>query len=77
MLYLLGLIYYFLEEISWGQYIFNWSTPYFFLNLNNQNETNFHNISNLFNQLPRNLVFIWSAFTFILVKLSFVKNFRK
>ena len=77
MLYLLGLIYYFLEEISWGQHIFNWSTPYFFFNLNNQNETNFHNISNLFNQLPRNLVFIWSAFTFIIVKLSFVKNFRQ
>ena len=35
-LYFLGLIYFFLEEISWGQQFFNWQSPEFFLNLNNQ-----------------------------------------
>ena len=58
-IYLIGLIYYFGEEISWGQHLFNWETPEFFENYNNQNETNIHNISNLFDQLPRTLVLLF------------------
>lgn len=32
------------EEISWGQRIFDWKTPNFFIEINRQGETNIHNI---------------------------------
>ena len=72
-IYILGLIFYFFEEMSWGQHFFNWNTPEFLEKINNQNETNLHNINNLFNQLPRNLVLIWCSFSFLLIKLNFRK----
>jgi hypothetical protein len=34
-----------LEEISWGQHVFLWSTPDFLSTINLQNETNFHNLA--------------------------------
>jgi len=58
---LLALIYYLGEEISWGQHILKWDTSEWFKIYNNQDETNLHNISNLFDQLPRTLVMIWCA----------------
>ena len=58
-LHIIGLIYYLGEEISWGQHFFNWGSPEFFNKYNHQNEINLHNISNLFDQLPRSLVLIW------------------
>ena len=67
-LYLICILYFFLEEISWGQHIFNWESSSFFLINNNQGETNIHNISNLFDQLPRSLLLIWCAFPFIIQK---------
>ena len=71
IIYIIGLIYYF-GEISWGQHFFKWNTPEFFENYNNQNETNIHNISNLFDQLPRTLVLLFcgiiAPFTIILQK---------
>ena len=69
ILYLLGILYYFFEELSWGQHIFGWQTPEFFSNLNYQNETNIHNISSLFNELPRNFLLIWCSLSFIIVKI--------
>lgn len=72
-LYFLGLIYFFLEEISYGQHIFSWNTPDFLINFNNQGETNLHNVSNLFNELPRSLLLIWCSLSFIIVK-KFEKN---
>ena len=54
-----ALIYYLGEEISWGQHFFKWDSPIIFQEINNQKETNLHNISNLFDQLPRTLVMIW------------------
>jgi len=59
ILEILGLSYFFLEEISYGQHIIGYNTPDYFLDLNNQKEFNFHNISNLFNELPKSLVYIW------------------
>ncbi len=73
IIYILGLFFYFFEEISWGQHFFNWNTPQFFEKINTQNETNLHNINNLFNQLPRNLVLIWCSFSFLLIKLNLRK----
>ena len=68
VVYFIGLLYYLLEEISWGQHFFKWNTPLLFSEINSQNETNLHNISNLFNQIPRNLLLIWCSITFLIVK---------
>jgi len=62
-----GLIYFLGEEISWGQHIFHWASPDIFNELNNQKETNIHNISNLFNELPRTLVLLWCCFSSIAI----------
>jgi hypothetical protein len=61
------LTYYLGEEISWGQHFFNWTSPDWFLINNNQNETNIHNISNIFDQLPRTLVLIWCSLSVPLI----------
>ena len=74
LFYLIGLIYYFLEEVSWGQHFFKWQTPLYFIENNKQNETNFHNISNLFNQLPRNLLFIWCTISFLVIKIKYIQK---
>jgi len=60
---ILALVYFLGEEISWGQHIFKWTSPEFFKNANIQGETNIHNISNLFDQVPRTLVIIWCSLT--------------
>jgi hypothetical protein len=71
ILEILGLSYFFLEEISYGQHIIKYNTPEFFMNLNNQKEFNLHNISNLFNELPKSLVYIWCG-----LAIPFVKVFK-
>ena len=72
--FFIGIIYYFFEEISWGQHFFHWKTPFIFTDLNQQNETNLHNINNMFNQIPRNLIIIWSSLAFVLVNFEFIKS---
>ena len=76
---ILALIYYLGEEISWGQHFFKWNTPELFNEINNQKETNLHNISNLFDQLPRSFVMLWCGlipiiFYFLKKKFSFKKH---
>lgn len=56
IIYAIGCIYFLGEEISWGQHISNWATPEMWMTVNNQQETNLHNISALFDQLPRLLL---------------------
>ena len=73
-LYLLGVLYYFFEEISWGQHIFGWQSPEFFLEINTQNETNIHNTLSIFNELPRNLLLIWCSLSFLIIKVISSKN---
>lgn len=68
-IYILGLIYFFFEEISWGQHIFGWESISFFKTYNNQNETNIHNISNVFNELPRSILILWCSTSFIFIKI--------
>ena len=41
------------EESSWGQWYFHWQTPEYWSKINQQNETNLHNSSYFFNDLPR------------------------
>jgi len=75
-LYLFFLFYFLMEEISWGQHIFNWEANEFFKKSNHQYETNLHNISNLFNELPRSLLSIWCGLTFLIIRF-FPKNIYK
>lgn len=41
------------EEMSWGQHIWNWSTPEYWHDINDQGETNLHNTSSWLDQKPR------------------------
>lgn len=52
----LGCLYIAGEEISWGQWFLGWSTPEGWQGLNDQNETNLHNISSWLDQKPRLLL---------------------
>jgi hypothetical protein len=47
------------EELSWGQQFFHWATPESLQDINDQNETNIHNISSWFDQKPRILLAVW------------------
>ena len=76
---ILALIYYLGEEISWGQHFFKWVSPEFFLDNNNQGETNLHNMSNLLDQLPRTLVMLWCSLIpviFYFIKKNFSLNYQ-
>ena len=53
ILMLLGSAYFAGEEISWGQHFFLWQTPDAWQRINDQSETNLHNVHALFDQLPR------------------------
>ena len=55
---LLGATYFALEEVSYGQHMFGWGTAETWKELNNQGETNLHNVHALFDQLPRLLLTI-------------------
>ena len=68
-----------MEEISWGQHFINFKTPNLLLRndsiLNNyQGEFNLHNISNLFNELPKSLVLLWCGFSILLANILKLKN---
>ncbi len=58
IIFLLGSIYYAGEEVSWGQHFMGWTTPEEWEQLNDQAETNLHNTSPIFDQLPRALLTI-------------------
>ncbi|MCG8326000.1 MAG: hypothetical protein MI673_10825 [Thiotrichales bacterium] len=47
------------EELSWGQQIYGWTTPERLTEINDQNETNFHNTSSWFDQKPRLVLELW------------------
>ncbi len=64
-----GCLYFAGEEISWGQHIFAWETPQVWQAINDQNETNLHNISPVFDQIPRALLSILAFAGGVLVPL--------
>jgi len=73
ILEIIGLTYFFLEEISWGQQFFNFETFKIFLNeesilYNHQGETNLHNTSRLFNEFPRILVILWCSLSILIIQ---------
>ena len=57
-LFVLGCILFLGEEISWGQHYIEWKTPEAWSEMNNQNETNLHNLQGwpefLFSKIARN-----------------------
>lgn len=53
-----GCFYIAAEEISWGQWIFKWTTSEYWTSINDQQETNLHNISSWLDQKPKALVLI-------------------
>ena len=52
----LGCLYLAGEEISWGQHFIGWETPESLARLNDQEETNLHNVSSWLDQRPRTLL---------------------
>ena len=56
ILLLFGTLYFAGEEVSWGQHFFLWGTPDVWQAMNDQRETNLHNMHALFDQLPRLLL---------------------
>ncbi|MEH6405365.1 MAG: hypothetical protein V7750_18480 [Sneathiella sp.] len=52
----LACLYFAGEEASWGQHWLGWATPEGFKELNDQGETNLHNMSSWLDQKPRLLV---------------------
>lgn len=59
LLVTLGCIYFAGEELSWGQHLLGWQTPEPVQAINDQQETNLHNISSWLDQKPRLLLEIW------------------
>lgn len=57
------------EELSWGQQLFKWDTPQELSALNDQNETNLHNMSSWFDQKPRLLLELWVLIGGIVIPL--------
>ena len=53
---IIGTAYFALEEISYGQHMFGWGTAEAWKELNDQDETNLHNVHSLFDQVPRALL---------------------
>ena len=56
LLLIMGATYFALEEISYGQHMFGWGTADSWKELNDQDETNLHNVHSLFDQVPRALL---------------------
>lgn len=56
----LGTLYFAGEELSWGQWLWNWDTPEAWSKLNDQNETNLHNTSSWLDQKPRLVLELWA-----------------
>jgi hypothetical protein len=51
-----GCVFFAGEEASWGQHWFGWETGQYFLAINDQQETNFHNTSVVLDRLPKAIV---------------------
>lgn len=69
----LGCLYIAGEEISWGQWLFHWTTPMEWARLNDQNETNLHNMSTWLDQKPQALLQIGVLVGGIIIPL--IKHF--
>ncbi|MEM8749094.1 MAG: hypothetical protein AAGF28_02250 [Pseudomonadota bacterium] len=55
------------EEASWGQHYIGWTTPEFWANVNDQQETNLHNTSFLLDQYPRTILKVGIFFSALIL----------
>lgn len=60
------------EELSWGQHLFHWETPEAWRDINDQGETNLHNVSSWFDQKPRLLLELAVVFGGIVMPLLLI-----
>jgi len=65
-----GCVYFAGEELSWGQHLVGWRTPGFLEQINDQRETNMHNISSWLDQKPRMLLELWVLIGGVIYPLS-------
>ena len=72
LLVILGCVYFAGEDLSWGQHLIGWDTPEEIKAINDQEETNIHNISSWFDQKPRLLLELW-----IIIGGIFIAGWRK
>jgi hypothetical protein len=75
VLLIMGAAYFALEEISYGQHMFGWGTADTWKELNDQDETNLHNVHALFDQVPRALLTLGILFGGVIFPIY--RNFRK
>lgn len=66
----LGIGFFLGEDMNWGQHLFGWESPDFFLENNKELETNLYNMSPVFNQWPRMIVRLWVFVAGFLVPLA-------
>ena len=72
LLVTLSCVYFAGEELSWGQHLLGWETPEEIKNINDQDETNVHNMSSWFDQKPRMLLELW-----VIIGGIFIAGLRK
>jgi hypothetical protein len=75
LIWTLACVYFAGEEISWGQWIFNWETPDFIEQLNTQQETNLHNMTPWLFQKPQALIELWIFIAGLIMPLR--RRFKK
>ena len=75
VLMIMGAAYFALEEISYGQHMFGWGTADAWKELNDQDETNLHNVHALFDQVPRGLLTLGILIGGVILPLY--RRFRK
>ncbi len=56
LLFALGFIYIAGEEMSWGQHLFGWESSAWFVEANRQQETNFHNLHQSLDRVPKSII---------------------
>jgi hypothetical protein len=76
-LHVLACVYFAGEELSWGQHLFGWSTPEGIAALNDQGETNLHNMSSWLDQKPRLLLELWVLIGGVIVPLCGLREARR
>lgn len=70
----LGCLYVTGEELSWGQQILDWTTPDFWAQVNDQQETNLHNTSSWLDQKPRLILLVGIVFGTLVYPVLKIKN---
>lgn len=69
LLFALGFIYIAGEEMSWGQHLFGWESSEWFAKANRQQETNFHNLHQSLDRVPKSIIGAGIVFSGVLVPL--------